>query len=219
MRPHTLIIVIIFTFTFLVPIPSFGAEYKHMVSFGSSGLNWSGSAERISTEKNSPFERVDFFFHHVQFNYAYRFTSNMQIGGFYQTWHQEYTFHTKDGKSSSSDLENSLFGLFLLYNFSERIPESYFVGLSSSIFNSEEENSGDLKNVESKDPFEIDDSGFTYEVIFGKRFSLMKWNIDHFTFAPQLSLFHRTHGKDFNDQKIADGVGFIIQAIKFDFLF
>lgn len=203
----------------LLPLSSFGAENRHMVSFGPSGFSWSGSAERISTDKGSPFERVGYFLHDISLNYAYRFSEDMQLGGFYQTWHQEYKFHTNDGSSTSSDLETQVFGLFLLYNFSTKINESYFIGLSTSFYNFEEENSGDFENAENKDPYEIDDTGVTYEVVWGKRFSLMKWNIDHLTYSPQLGIFNRTHGKDFDDQKIAEGVGFNIQAIKFDFLF
>lgn len=194
-------------------------DERHMVSFGPSGFGWSGSAEQISTDKGSPFDRVENFLHEISFNYAYRFTDEMQLGGFYQTWHQEYKFYSKNGNSSSSDLETQMYGLFLLYNFSTEINESYFMGMSISFYNYEEENSGDFNNVENKTPFEIDDTGVTYELVWGKRFSLMKWNINHLTYSPQLGIFHRSHGKDFNDQKISEGVGFNIQAIKFDFLF
>lgn len=206
-------------FCLLLPLTTLSAEYRHMISVNSSGFGWSGSVERINTNNGSAFERVEYFLHNIGLNYAYRFNEDMQLGGFYQTWHQEYKFHASEGGTTSSDLETHIYGVFLLYNFSQEINESYFIGLSTSFYNYEEENSGDFKDAENKDPFELDDTGVTYELVWGRRFSLMKWNIDHLTYSPQIGVFHRTHGKDFDDQKIADGVGFNILAIKFDFLF
>lgn len=189
-----------------------------MVSFGPGGLGWNGSAERIHAKKRSPFNQVENFLTEVSLNYAYRISKKVQLGGYYQSWHQEYKFKSKNGKSSS-DLAATLYGIFVLYNFSEEINESYFLGFSTTLFNYEEENSGDFENAENKTPFEIDDSGMTYELTFGKRFALTKWNISHLTYAPQIGIFYRTHGKDFDDQDINEGVGLNIQAIKFDFLF
>lgn len=195
------------------------ASDRHMVSFGTSGFGWSGSAEKIDSKKDSAFDGVENLLNEVSFNYAYRFSERMQLGGFYQTWHQEYKFELRDGSSSSSDQETQLYGLFLIYNFKPEISDSYFLGLSVSFFNHEEENSGDFGEAENKTPFEIDDTGVTYELVFGKRFSLKKWNINHLTYSPQIGIFHRTHGKDFDDQEIVKGMGFSVQAIKFDFIF
>jgi len=211
---HLLILISLF-----FSVSSKGADERHMVSFGPSGFGWSGSSEKIKSNNGSPFEKVESLLTELSLNYAYRFNKRMQLGGFYQTWHQEYDFHLNNGGTSTSDLKTEVYGLFLLYNFSSKFKESYFLGTSISFYNYEEENSGDFGKAENKTPFEIDDTGVTYEVILGKRFSLLKWNIDHLTYAPQVGVFYRNHGKDFDDQEIRNGIGFNIQAIKFDFIF
>lgn len=194
-------------------------DFSHLVSFGPQGFGWSGAAERIDAKDNSSFEGVDHLLQEIGINYAHRIKPRLFFGGFYKSIQKDYKFDSKDGNTTASDLNTDSYGLFIIYNFNRQLDESFFLGMSTSLFNEEEENSGDFKNAENKDPFEIDDLGKTYELFYGRRFSLKKWNIDHLTYSPQIGLFYRTHGKDFDDQGITDGLGFSIQVIKFDFLF
>ena len=141
------------------------------------------------------------------------------LGGFFHSSHQEHRFYKKGGGASPVEINSQTFGFFTLYNFSDDITNTWFSGLSVSLYDYEQENSHDFAESKDKAPFELDDSGAVYEVVIGKRFTLTRWNINHLTYAPQLSLYYRTHGKDFDDQKILDGVGTNIQSIKFDLLF
>ena len=190
-----------------------------MITFGTHGLGWSGDVERLETKSNSRFERVDDLFLNLGINYAYLINSRIQLGLFFQTSHDQYKFYNRDGTSSKSEIESNTYGVFGLYNFSEELSDAFYTGLGLSKYNYEEENAHDLTDAEGKNPFELDDTGKTYEIVFGKRFNLRRWKIDHLTFSPQISFFHRTHAKDFNDQKIGDGMGLKLHIIKFDFLF
>lgn len=193
--------------------------YRHMITFGTHGLGWSGDAERLETKSNSSFERVDDLALNLGMNYAYLFSSRIQLGLFFQNSHDEYKFYKRSGGSSTSEIESTNYGMFGLFNFSDELSDAFFIGLGASKFNHEEENAHDFTDAEGKNPFELDDTGETYEIVFGKRFNLKRWKIDHLTFSPQISFYHRTHAKDFNDQNIGDGMGFKLQLIKFDFLF
>ena len=189
-----------------------------MVSFGTQGLGWSGTIEQMRAKPGSDYRRVDQFLQNLGFNYARRLGQRFQLGGFYQNLHQEYAFHS-NGVASRSDVSVDILGAFVLYNFSDIFQEAIYMGLAFSVFNSEEENSHNFADSEGKAPFEIDDQGQSVELVFGKRFSLKKWEIEHLTFAPQIGIFYRTHGKDFNDQRIGEGVGLSLQIVKVDFLF
>jgi hypothetical protein len=192
--------------------------FKNMVSFGTQGLGWSGTIEQMRAKPGSEYRRVDQFLHNLGFNYSRRIGQRLQLGGFYQNLHQEYAFYV-NGVASRSDLAINIFGAFVLYNFSDALVEAMYVGIAASIFNSEEENSHHFGDAEGKAPFELDDQGQAVELVFGKRFSLKRWEIEHLTFSPQVGIFYRTHGKDFNDQRIGEGVGLSLQLVKVDFLF
>lgn len=207
----------------LLFVTSFSAfavdDYKHMVFFGRNGLGWGGAYEEIDTESQSPFDEVKYNLSDIALNYAYRLGSRWQVGAFYQTGHSEYNFEQKDGAKAFAKVDTTLYGAMALYNFNEDFTRSYYLGAVLSYFTLEEENSHNLTAAENKAGFELDDTGITYELVFGKRFSLEKWEIKHLTYSPNISVFIRTHGRDFNDQAIDDGVGVAFQVIKFDFLF
>ena len=207
----------------LLSVSSFSAyaedDSKHMISVDAQGLGWSGSIERMSTKDGSAFDRIDNIFTNFAFNYAYRITKRQQIGGFVQMQHNEYKFKTRSGHTSKSERDIQAFGIFALHNFSDDLSNAYYVGASLSTYNLVDEVSHDFSDAEGKAPNEIDDNGLNYELSFGKRFSLKPWGIQNITYAPQISVFYRTHGKDFDDQDVKNGMGTTIQPIKFDVLF
>lgn len=210
-----LLILLIAFFSF----KSFGDEPRHMVSFGSNGLGWSGAKEEIETTHRSAFKSVDHFLDQLAINYAVRLFSHLQLGAFYQNSVSEYEFQKRGNGQSQSKLKNTEFGFFVLYNFSKKLSQSFYLGAALSFFNVEEENSHDFTEAEGKAPFELDDEGRTYEILFGKRFSLEGIGIKNITYAPQVSAYLRRHGKDFADQKARNGRGIALQILKFDLLF
>jgi hypothetical protein len=189
-----------------------------MVSFGAGGFGWSGTFERMETDSGSKFTDVEYFLHNFSLNYAYRITRRFQLGGYFQSYTSRYTFHTTAG-APKTELETQVLGAFLIYNYSDTLSSAWFTGLSAGVFQRNDETSHDVALAESKKPFELDDAGEIYELVAGKRFRLSKWKIEHLTFAPQLSVYYKDHGKDFDDQKIKNGIGLTFQPVKFDFLF
>ena len=197
----------------------FADDSKHMVSFGRNGLGWSGGYEEMDTKSDSPFDDAKHILNDLSLNYAYRLGQRWQVGGYYQTGHSEYKFEKKSGGTSFAKVDTTIYGIFGLYNFSEDFTRAFYAGLSLSYFAIAEENSHNWTETEGKAPFELDDAGNTYEVVFGKRFSFEKWDIKHLTFSPSISVYYRNHAKDFDDQGIKKGMGASFQPIKFDFLF
>ena len=198
---------------------AYADESKHMVTFGANGMGWSGAFEQMSTEKTSTFDSISNLADNLSLNYAYRITKQQQIGFFYQTSNSEMKFKNRDGSETKSEKEADAYGVFAIHNFSEDLKNSYYVGLSFSMFNSEEEVSHDYTKAEGKAPIETDDNGLNYELTLGKRFSLESFNVKQLAYAPQVSVFYRTHGKDYDDQGVKEGVGGVIQPVRFDLLF
>lgn len=196
----------------------FADDYRHQVSMGRNGLGWSGSYESMDTNSRSSFGSVTRIFTDLGINYAYRF-NRFQVGAFYQKTSDEHDFKGRGSGSAPVLVETETYGIFTLYNFSDDISSAWFAGLSIGLHKYTEEISKDFSDAENKAAFELDDSGATYEVLVGKRFSLEKWEIKHITFAPMASIFGKSHGKDFDDQEVESGIGLSLQPIRFDVLF
>lgn len=205
-------------FLFVVSTNAFADQYRHLVSIDSNGLGWSGAFEKMETKSESAFSDVEHLVNNIGFNYAYRLTDRFILGGYFRNTNSEYKFNTPSS-SARVEAETQTIGLFTLYNFSDTISSAWYTGLSVAHFQLEQEVSHDVVLAESKNPFELDDSGMMFEAIAGKRFRLLKWNIDHLTYSPQIGLFYKTHSKDFDDQSVKNGYGVSFQPIKFDLLF
>lgn len=198
---------------------AFPREPRHMITFGSRGLGWTGTAERMETRSSSRFRNVDYLLSNLALNYAYRLYPRFQIGAFYEGIHSEYKFRRKDGNASSQEVEISTIGLFLLYNFSNDIHNAYYIGSSVSHSSLTEEISHDFSDTEGKAPVELDDTNQTYELLFGKRIPVIIMGFENLSFSPQVRFFYQTHGKDFDDQDVKYGLGITIIPIRFDLIF
>lgn len=205
-------------FLSLLSLNSFADEHKHLVTFGSNGFGWSGAVEQMETRDASKFSDVDYWINQIGINYGYRLNERYLIGAHFQTFNDEYRFNN-GGKSSSVEKEVLMAGIYVLYNFSDTIANTWYTGLAISHYSNEEETDHDIASAEGKAPFELDDAGEIYEVLLGRRFSLKKWNIEHLTYAPQVGVYFKTHSKDLDDQDVKDGFGATFQPIRFDFLF
>lgn len=204
----------------LFSLPSFADEERwHMISFGRDGLGWGSTFENIDTREKSNFKSVNYYLSDLAINYAYRINRRIQIGAFYEGSHADYKFEKRGGGKSDVEIEVNTAGIFSFYNFSDDLNDSWYTGLSFAVTSYEEENSKDLQEAEGKGPFELDDFTETFALIAGKRFSLRGFDVDNLAYSPQIRVFYRTHGKDFDDQDVGDGTGFSIQPIRFDLMF
>ncbi len=207
----------IILFLLLISSHVIADDYRHMVSFGTGGFGWSGAVEKMETRDDSPFADVEHFITNLSLNYGYRISQRFIVGGYYKTMNSEYKFN--NGSTAKVERESDFLGLYTLYHFSDTISSAWYTGISIAHFSEEQEISHDVALAENKTPFELDDTGLLYEIVMGKRFRLLKWDIDHLTFAPQVGLFYKTHGKDFDDQDVKNGFGVSVQPVRFDFLF
>lgn len=210
---------LLFILFWLIPTVTYGAELKHMVMFGRDGLGWTGAAEDIKTESDSRFKSVDYYLSNFAVNYAYLIVPRVQLGFFFENYNSEYDFKLKGGGSAPIKVESTSIGCFVLYNFSDDLNDSWYSGLAVAQINYEEENSHLFSDAEGKAPFELDNHSQLYEFILGKRFSLRGFNVANLTYSPQINIYYRTNGKDFNDQDIGGGTGLSLRPIKFDLLF
>lgn len=209
---------IIFLIVLLISSHAFADRYRHMVSVDANGLGWSGALERMETKSASAFSDVEHLVNNIGLNYGYRLTDRFIVGGYFKNSNSEYKF-SKSSSSASVEVETLTVGVFTLYNFSDTISNAWYTGVSVAHYTNEQETSHDVALEEGKNPFELDDAGMIYEIVAGKRFRLLKWNIDHLTYSPQVGIFHRTHSKDFDDQNVKNGYGVSFQPVKFDLLF
>jgi hypothetical protein len=203
----------------LAPAALRAGEPWHMISFGRRGVGWSATTEDLQTRGSSSFTAVDYFLSDLALNYAYRLSARVQLGAFYEGSHSEYRFGRPGGGRSTIESEVNTAGAFVLYNFGDDLNDAWYTGYSFAITTVEEENSHDFENAEGKAPFELDDLTETHELIVGKRFSLRGFAVANLAFSPQLRLFYRTHGKDFDDRNVGDGTGATISPLRFDLLF
>lgn len=192
---------------------------KHMITFTTGGFGWSGSVERMNTEKKSAFDDLTNLTNNVAMNYAYRITPKQQIGFHFQTMHSELKFDRRSGGQSTSEKELTSFGLFAVHNFKEDLKNSFYLAAGATYTNSEEEISHDFSDSEGKAPMETDDVIMSYDLYLGKRFELDAYDIKNLVYSPQIGFFYHSHSKDFDDQGIKNGYGATILPIKFDLLF
>lgn len=201
----------------LLSFSTYALEPRHMISFDSTGFGWSSTFERIDGDSGSPFKNADHFISNLALNYAYRLDKRFQLGVFFQLRHEEYEL--KNGGTSEQKIESTTLGAFVLYNFSDDIFSSYYLGFTVSNTNLVEENSQNLSDAENKAPFELDDHFMNYELLFGKRFPIKIGSMNNLSYSPQVTAFYRKHSKDFKDQKLTRGHGFSILPLRFDLLF
>lgn len=200
-------------------LPLLAREPRHMITFGTNGLGWSGTAERMETNSDSNFKSIDYLLSNLAINYAYRLYPRFQIGVFYEGSHSEYKFRRKGGNTSTQEVELNTLGLFVIYNFSNDIHDAYYIGASASNASREEEISHDFADSEGKAPIELDDTNQIYEFLIGKRIPIVMMGFENLSFSPQIRMFYKTHGKDFDDQDVDHGVGMTIIPIRFDLIF
>lgn len=196
-----------------------GTRYRHQVMVNNEGFGYGGSIERADTKSSSPFKDVSILHDNLSFNYAYRVSDRIQIGVFYQ--HQQYKGNLTNKRGGDADIKknSSHYGLFAQYNFHDDLPKAWYTGVMAAQINDEENVGHEFTEAEAKAPFELDDTGYFFQLYVGKRFSLDKMGINNITYSPKVGLYARTYGKDFRDQGFKGGQGVTFEFIRFDVLF
>lgn len=173
----------------------------------------------MDSHHGSVFSRVDYYLSNLALNYAYRTSDRFQVGAFYEGIHTEYKFRKQGGGKAPMEVEQNTLGIFTLYNFHDDLKDSLYLGVAFSVVSYEEENSHDFASAEGKSAIELDDNSEVYEIILGRRFPLGTYKLEYLSFSPQVRLYFKTHGKDFDDQEIRNGWGVNFQPVRFDLIF
>lgn len=192
---------------------------RHMVMITTQGFGFGGSAEDGDTKGSSPFKGSTIDEHNFALNYAYTITDRIQLGAFFKQSRYTNNVKTKSGDDADIDEMTNSFGVYGIYNFSDDLYTSYYLGFMVASINREENYGRGFTEAEEKQPFELDDKGSVYQIYFGKRFSLKRFGIQNITYSPQIALYSRTYGKDFSDQGFDKGKGIIFDVVRFDVLF
>lgn len=197
------------------PLISLANEYpKHMVQITTHGLGVGAAFERTYPRDESNFRKFDVFKGEIDFNYAYTLTHRLQLGFLFSNRNEKRNFETKDDDRGRVAYYNLLLGLSLILNFSDDLMNSYYSGLTFSALNHEEEYT---KTV--FDYLEDDKNAETYEIFFGKRWSLKHWGLANITYSPTLSFYMQRARKDYEDDGLQDNMALNFEVVKFDVLF
>lgn len=188
---------------------------KHMIQVTTHGLGIGAGYEKTDPASDSQFEVFNTFKGNIEINYAYTIRPQLQIGGLYSNRSEERNYDTKGNSQGEISINTQIIGAFVQWNFQEELPDTWYTGLMFSNLNHEEESSN--KAVFNK--LEDDKSADSWEIYFGKRFSLGHWGITNITYSPSLSLYSQNARKDYADDGLKDAAGINVQAIKFDVLF
>jgi len=188
---------------------------RSMIQIGNSGFGASGSYERFSPKADAEFDEFNITKGDLTLNYSYAFFSQFQLGLFYSNSHDQRRFKTANGSTGEIEFKSQHIGLQALWNFSENLQESWYLGALVSHMNLEDETS----KTEPLNYLEDDRSAQSIDFILGKRFGLDQWGLKNISYSPSLSIFITNSQKDYEDDGIDKSYGFSLNLIKFDVLF
>lgn len=191
---------------------------KHMVMFGNSfSAGWSGSASTADVDSDMGIDDYEVTNGNFKINYAYAVAPQVQIGIDFDT--ERDTSEVKanaGGKIESEDTSTSLL-LFALFNFSDNLYESFYLGGGFGKVWVNEETKDSTGGSSTKTESEYDaDSVF---VTFGKRFNLKSMGISNLTYSPSITYVHNKINGDLEDAGVNSISQFRIDLVKFDLLF
>lgn len=191
---------------------------KHMVIFGNNfSAGWSGSSSSADVDSSLGIDELNIGNGNFKLNYAYTVAPKFQIGIDLDS--ELDTSETKanaGGKIKSEESASSIL-LFGIFNFSENLNDSFYLGagFGKGWFKDETKDStgGSTTSVESEYDADI------LFATFGKRFNLKFMGIENLTYSPSILLSKQTIGGDLEDAGVNSITTFQLDIIKFDLLF
>lgn len=204
--------------TILISLNVFADESKHMITFGNNvTTGWSGSAGSADTDSKLGIK--DFMVGKGEFNinYAYRFGSNFQLGGFISN--ELETSEVKADAGGKIKSEDNSFSIYLVgtWNFSENFSESFYFSAGIGKEYNKSETKDTTGGTTDKSEAEYDVTGYLLQ--FGKRFSLENLGIKNLTYSPSIMFHHGTVGGDLEDGGVNSLTVVTLDIVKFDLLF
>lgn len=188
---------------------------KHMVQLTTRGLGIGGNYEKTTPRSNSKFDDYDVTNGNIALNYAYTLRPRLQLGLAISNFSSKREYKATNGQKGKVTHDHFNVGAFAILNFSDALADAWYLGFMATYFNEEDETT----NKTVLNYLEDDKSGETFELSFGKRFSLERYGISHITYSPNLSVYVQRARKDYEDDGLQDMMGVNLELVKFDVLF
>lgn len=191
---------------------------KHMVMFGNDfTAGWSGAAATADVDSSLGIDELNVGEGNFNLNYSYAVAPQFQIGINVES--EVNTSETKakaGGKINSEDSVSTIL-LFGLFNFSDNLSDSFYLGggFGKSWIKDETKDTtgGSTTTVESEYDADV------LFATFGKRFNLKFMGIENLTYSPSILFSKQSIGGDLEDSGVNSLTVFQIDLIKFDLLF
>ena len=183
---------------------------KHLVSIGTEGLGWSGTAENYKTGKNIDSAKTSEG--SLQLNYAYLFENKFMAGLEIGSKTTGIEVKTTAGDKSTIDTATTRYALNAGYNFNDDFFNSWWVQVAYGAINKKTET-----KTTSKVTDENDATGFSLRV--GKRFSFAGLGLNNITYSPSISYSSKTWTGDNADLGFDKSAELQLNVLKFDILF
>lgn len=187
---------------------------KHIISIGTDGFGWSGSAQTFDWDKNtSGIKDHDSSRSKLELNYSYVFPNRVMLGALVTVESSESEIKDLAGNKTKSEENNSEIGISLGYNFNEDVYNSWWIQGILSSGRSEEI----TKDSTGKEEFDYSYKAFYINA--GKRINLDSWGLKNISYNPSISIATAKVSGDAEDAGLETLTQVRINIIKFDILF
>lgn len=193
-------------------------QTKHMVMFGNSfNFGWNGSGS--TADVDSKLGIKDYLLSEGNFNvnYAYTVAPQFQLGLDVAVQTETEEAKAKAGGKVKSEEMSRSFAVFGVFNFSENLKESFYLGAAVGKMWVDNEVKDTTGGSTSKSETEYD--GNLFYIGFGKRFSLKSLGIENLTYSPSISFQHVELSGDLEDAGVNSISTVTLDVVKFDLLF
>ena len=183
---------------------------KHIISFGSDGLGWSGVTTFFDYNKpKSGIKNSETSGGSLKLNYNYVFASRVMVGGDLYFESEKNVTKSASGTKTTKETTLSTIALSVGYNFNDDLFKSWWIKTLIGVGSVQEEIPGNKT-----------DNGISFITIEGgKRFSFATLGLQNFSYAPSVAVTSAAYSKDAEDNGLNSSTTVQINILKFDILF
>ena len=183
---------------------------KHIISFGSDGLGWSGLTTFFDYNKpKSGIKNSETSGGSLKLNYNYVFASRVMVGGDLYFDNEKNVTKSASGTKTTNETTLSTIAMSVGYNFNEDLFKSWWIKTLIGVGSVQEEIPGNKT-----------DNGISFITIEGgKRFSFATLGLQNFSYAPSIAVTSAAYSKDAEDNGLNSSTTVQINILKFDILF
>ena len=183
---------------------------KHIISFGSDGLGWSGLTTFFDYNKpKSGIKNSETSGGSLKLNYNYVFANRVMVGGDLYFESEKNVTKSASGTKTTKETTLSTIALSVGCNFNDDLFKSWWIKTLIGVGSVQEEIPGNKT-----------DNGISFITIEGgKRFSFVTLGLQNFSYAPSIAVTSAAYSKDAEDNGLNSSTTVQINILKFDILF